>query len=101
MRHILTSVVLIVLLFPTLALGETMDDLMIKDGLYYKKDAKVPFTGTMKEFRAVDPDDQPGVNGQLWKNINYKNGQQDSFWEHYYEGQLEKKGNYKNGQLIE
>ena len=45
-----------------------------KDGLYYKKYAKVPFTGTMKEFRAVDPDDQPRVNGQLWKNINCFHG---------------------------
>ena len=49
MRHILTSVVLVVLLFPALALGETMDDLMIKDGLYYKNYYKilfgVPFTG--------------------------------------------------------
>ena len=49
MRHILTFVFLIVLLFPALALGETMDDLMTKDGLYYKNYYKffigVSFTG--------------------------------------------------------
>jgi hypothetical protein len=45
MRHILTSVALIVLLFPALALGETMDDLVKRDGLHYKKFTDVPFTG--------------------------------------------------------
>ena len=47
MRHILTSVVLLALLFPAVALGEevTMDDLVERDGLYYKKFTDVPFTG--------------------------------------------------------
>ena len=47
MRHILTSVVLVVLLFPALAVWETvtMDDLVERDGLYYKKFTNVPFTG--------------------------------------------------------
>jgi antitoxin component YwqK of YwqJK toxin-antitoxin module len=69
-----------------------------KDGLYYKKYAKVPFTGTMKVFHAVDPDDQHRLNDQLWKNINYKNGKQEgryeSFW---FNGQLGFRGNIKNG----
>jgi hypothetical protein len=47
MRHILRSVVLVVLLFPALAMGAevTMDDLVITDGLHYKKLTDVPFTG--------------------------------------------------------
>ena len=47
MRHILTSVVLLVLLFPSLALGEGVkwDDLVITNGLYFKKFTNVPFTG--------------------------------------------------------
>ena len=47
MNHILTSVVFVVLLFPTLALGEevTMDDLVETNGLVYKKSTDVPFTG--------------------------------------------------------
>jgi len=36
MRRILTSVVLAVLLFPSIAYGVTMDDLVVRDGLYYK-----------------------------------------------------------------
>ena len=47
MRHILTSVVLIVLLFPALTLGETVkfEDLMVREGLFYKKFLDIPFTG--------------------------------------------------------
>ena len=47
MRQILTSVVLVVLLFPALVLGETIktEDLVKRDGRYYKKFATVPFTG--------------------------------------------------------
>jgi hypothetical protein len=47
MRHILASMVLVVLLFPALALGETVkgNDLVERDGLYYKKFTEVPFTG--------------------------------------------------------
>jgi hypothetical protein len=45
MRHILTSVVLLVLLFPSLALGETLGELVQREGLHYKKFTDVPFTG--------------------------------------------------------
>jgi|TARA_B100000315_G_scaffold119362_1_gene109345 hypothetical protein len=49
MKRILAPILLVVLLFPTLALGEevTMDDLVLrkKDGLYFKKFTDVPFDG--------------------------------------------------------
>ena len=47
MRHILTSVVLVVLLFPSLALGETVKwgDIVERGGVHYKKFTDVPFTG--------------------------------------------------------
>ena len=45
MRRILTSVVLVGLLFPSLALGEMYFDLVQRDGLHYKKFTDVPFTG--------------------------------------------------------
>jgi hypothetical protein len=50
MRHTLTSVVLLVLLFPSFALGEMMDDLVLRDGLYYKKFSLVPFTGKITGY---------------------------------------------------
>ena len=82
MRHILTSVVLLVLLFPALALGETMDDLVERDGLHYKKFSTVPFTGK--------------ITGQY--QGSFRNGKKDDLWVRYYDdGQLFWKGTYKNG----
>ena len=107
MRHILTSVVLIVLLFPTLALGETMDDLVYRDDLYYKKFTVVPFTGNITgkteqgAFRNGKKDG-PWVyyhdNGRLSYKGNYKDGNQDGPWVYYHSnGQLWHKGTYKDG----
>ena len=47
MRYILASAVLVVLLLSTLALGKTVhwDDLVMRDGLDYRKLTDVPFTG--------------------------------------------------------
>ena len=111
MRHILTSGVLVVLLFPALALGETMDDLMIKDGLYYKNFYKifigVPFTGkvTGKEQGSFRNGKKDGLwvyyhdNGQLWKSGTFTDGKEDGPWVHYEEdGQLLMKGTYKDGE---
>jgi hypothetical protein len=67
MRHILTSLVFVVLLFPALALGEEVAfyDLIKNDsnGLYYKKFTDVPFTekvtgseqGKMKKGKEEGP----------------------------------------------
>jgi hypothetical protein len=106
MRHILTSVVLLVVLFPALAFGETMDDLVITDGLHYKKFTTVPFTGEVTGKRQGSikdgKKDGPWVhyydNGQLcWKGT-YKDGKRDGPWVEYYDnGQLWLKGTYKDG----
>jgi len=47
MNRILAPILLVVLLFPALASGETIkaEDLVKRDGRYYKKFATVPFTG--------------------------------------------------------
>jgi len=116
-RHILTSVVLLVLLFPALAMGgevrdsepyrlPTMDDLVITDGLHYKKFTDVPFTGEVTGKRQGSikdgKKDGPWVhyydNGQLcWKGT-YKDGKRDGPWVEYYDnGQLWLKGTYKDG----
>jgi len=110
MRQILTSMVLVVLMFPALALGETVtfEDLVITDGLYYKKFSDVPFTGkvtgkTQGSFRKgkkhgplVDYHD----NGQLWIKGTYKNGKMDGPWVRYYDnGQLFSQGTYKDGKM--
>jgi len=86
MKRILAPILLVVLLFPSLALGGevTMDDLVWResDGLYYKKFTDVPFDGE--------------VTGQ-WQG-SFRDGKEDGPWVIYYSnGLLEKKGTYKNG----
>ena len=108
MRHILTSVVLIILLFPSLALGETVksEDLVQRKGLYYKKSSDVPFTGkvTGKEQGSVKDGKEHGPwvhyhkNGQLYSKGTFKDGKSDGPWVGYYpDGQLFWKGTFKDG----
>ena len=71
-----------------------------KDGLYYKKYAKVPFTGSMKIFRKVYPNGQSRVNSQTWKNINYKKGKPEGLYESFWlNGNLHFRGNTKKGKF--
>jgi len=51
MKRILTSLVLVVFLFPSLALGGevTLDDLVERNGLHYQKFTDVPFDGEVTE----------------------------------------------------
>ena len=85
MKRILAPILLMVLLFPSLALGEevTMEDLVIRDGLHYKKFTDVPFSGK--------------TTGQ--KQRTFKDGVLDGPWVYYYSsGRLFVKGDYKNGE---
>ena len=107
MRHILTSLVLGVLLFPSLALGETVkwDDLVERESLHYKKFTDVPFTGKvtgtgqgkLENGERVGPWVNYHNNGQLYYKGTYKNGKRDGPWVRYHDnGQLYYKGTYKN-----
>ena len=111
MRHILASVVLVVFQLPSLASGETMEDLVYRDGLYYKKFTNVPFTGkTTGEMQGTfrnGEKDGPWVeyhdNGQLSWKATYKNGELDGPWEGYHkDGTVDEKwtGTFKNGVKI-
>ena len=108
MKHILTSVVFVVLLFPALALGEevTFADLVERDGLYYKKVTEVPFTGKVtglqqgrfKNGVMEGPWVSYHENGQLLSEGAFKNGKYEGPWVFYHNnGQLEMKGDFKNG----
>ena len=128
MKRILASLVLMVLLFPALALGETMDDLVEQDGLFYKKfnpvkrsilllirqpgHHAVPFTGniTGKEQGTIRNGKKEGPwvryhdNGQLFWEGTYKDGKLDGPWVYYHENGTvddERTGTYKNGVKVE
>ena len=73
-----------VFLFPSLALGQavTMDDLVITNGLFYKKFINVPFTGEVTGL-------EQGA---------FKDGKREGPWVFYYDnGQLSLEGTYKDG----
>jgi len=108
---ILSLILTVTFLFPALASGVTMDDLVKRDGLYYEKFSRVPFSGkaTGRERKwllegAFKDGKKQGLwigrykNGQLLSSITYKNGKRHGPWSTYHEnGQLGSKGTYKNG----
>jgi len=112
MRHILTSVVLLVLLFPALAMGGevtwvTRDDLVVTDGLHYKKFTDVPFTGkvtgksqgSIKDGKQTGPWVRYRADGQLWSKGTFKDGKEDGPWVSYWDnGRIHEKGTYKDGE---
>ena len=60
-----------------------MDDLVEREGIYYKKFTDVPFTGKV---------DEGLVRG------SFKDGKREGYWVTYQENwQLGSKGHYKNG----
>ena len=88
MRHILTSVFLIVLLFPALALGGEvkLEDLVITNGLYFKKFTNIPFTGKVTEGKE---------QGRL------KDGKRVGVWVEYNkDGRVSTETTYENGKEI-
>ena len=90
-------------------------DLIERDGLFYKKFTDVPFSGEtgeslfkngkeiihgkggyknrLKEGSWVEYYD----NGQLWRKGDYKNGKREGYWVTYWSnGQLYYQGDFKN-----
>jgi antitoxin component YwqK of YwqJK toxin-antitoxin module len=83
-------------------MNETIDDLVEREGIFYKKFSDVPFTGEEKgEFQIVQKEDARvsyHENGQLLEKGTRKNGKKEGPWVRYYDtGKLSFKGNYKDG----
>ena len=113
MKRILASLVLMVLLFPGFVLGETMMDLVGRDGLFYKEFTDVPFTGnitgktrgTIRNGKKNGPWVYNWKNGQfywnkgqLWKKGTYRDGKEEGSWVYNWNnGQLFCKGTYRDG----
>ena len=111
MRRILTSVVLLVLLFPSLGLSEKLYDLVGREGVYYKRFTDVPFTGKvtglsqgkLKNGKKVGPWVSYHKNGQLYSKGTYKDGKRDGPWVSYHEdGTVDEKhtGTFKDGKKV-
>ena len=100
---IIPLVLLSLMSFPSW--GLSMDDLVIRAGLYFKKFTTTPFTGEIegldqgkfKDGKKEGSWEYYFENGQLWKKGNYKNGKKEGLWvRHLSNGQLISKGAYKN-----
>ena len=86
----------------------SIDDLVIRAGLYYEKFTATPFTGELDEGLqrgSIKNGKKEGSwesyydNGQLDFKGDYKNGEMDGSFEGYFTtGQLHIKGNFKNGE---
>ena len=99
---------LLILLFPSLALMDTVNfnDLIFRNGVHYKKFTEVPFTGKvtgleqgkMKDGKKDGPWVMYFDSGQLEYKGTYNNGKKEGPWVSYWDnGQLLSKGTYKNG----
>tara|TARA_B110000259_G_scaffold12566_1_gene13387 strand:+ start:153 stop:464 length:312 start_codon:yes stop_codon:yes gene_type:complete len=96
-KTLITFFTLLFCLTSSVGWSETMDDLVERDGVHYKKFTQVPFTGK------VDGQENSSWgsywdNGQLNYKGNYNNGKREGSYELYYRnGQLNKKMKWKYG----
>ena len=96
--------ILLSLSFPSF--GETMDDLVEREDIYYKKFSDVPFTGNVEGKKQGSFEDglEEGLwssywnNGQLTSQGNYKGRLMEGPWIAYWRNdQMRDKGNRKDG----
>ena len=103
----LTLLTCLIFLSPSVVMGESLRDLVERDGLYYQKFTDVPYNGkvtgdkqgTLKNGKKAGVWVTYSSNGQLYSKGNFKNGKEEGTWVFYYDGQLSFKQNYKNGKL--
>jgi antitoxin component YwqK of YwqJK toxin-antitoxin module len=109
MKHLLNLLTCLFLLSPNLALSETIDDLVSRKGLYYKKFTDFPFTGKvtgrvqgyLKNGEWHGPYVSYYESGQPRIKITIVNGKNHGpYVEYLKNGQLLKQFQYKNGKRI-
>ncbi len=73
----------------------SMDDLVKRNGLYFKKFTAIPFSGEISGLH-----NGKFYSGQLKIKVSYKNGKPHGPYEEYFDnGNSEWQGAYKDGQL--
>lgn len=106
MKHLLAPILLLTLLFPSLAYGLEFKDLVERDGIYYEKFTDVPFTGEVKGISqgAFKDGKKNGSwiiyydNGQLLSKGEFLFGMKEGLWTYYYsDGKLWQTEFVKNG----
>ncbi|OUT79433.1 MAG: hypothetical protein CBB82_01185 [Betaproteobacteria bacterium TMED22] len=95
------------LLVPTYSWSESMENLVLRDGLFYQRSSSTPYTGELDDKRSqgsIVNGRQVGAwiaywkNGQISSRGNYKNGEQNGSWLYYYDnGSLWSEESWKKG----
>ena len=105
MKTLFLLPILLLSLLSTSCWGVDSDDLVVRDGLYYKKFTDTPFTGKVSgnEQGKMKNGKKEGAwvtyhpNGQLELKGSYKNGEYEGDWVSYWDtGQIKDKSNWKN-----
>jgi len=105
MKTLFLLPILLLSLLSTSCWGVDSDDLVVRDGLYYKKFSDTPFTG--KVSGQAQGSFKNGVmdgewffywsNGQLQEKGSFKNAKKEGEWVSYWDtGQIKDKSNWKN-----
>jgi antitoxin component YwqK of YwqJK toxin-antitoxin module len=110
MRVVLTALVLVMLgCSPSLALGEAvnMEDLVNRDGRFFKQHTRTPFTGEVRGRGFVRDGKREGAwiffddNGQRLSEGAYEGGREAGIWVFFHaNGQLESRGAYEDGKPV-
>ena len=107
LKTLILTLTLSLLALPSWGADLTMDDLVKRNDLYYKKFSNEPFTGKVsgqengkfKSGKRVGEWEFYYDSGQLEYIGKYKDGKEDGEWEGYWDnGQLSSVRNYKDGE---
>jgi antitoxin component YwqK of YwqJK toxin-antitoxin module len=85
MKRFLAPILLVILLFPSLALGLEIDDLVERNGPWveYQDNGQLSEKGTYKDGRRNGPWVHYWTTGGLWIEENYKDGERDGLFVEY------------------
>ncbi len=105
-KTLITFFTIIFCLTSSAVWSKTLDDLIYRDKIYYKKFTEVIFSGEVRSIEQglIKNGKREGFwvnyhsNGELKSKGEFKNGKKEGPWvKHYNNKQLKSKGNFKNG----
>jgi len=109
MRYLCQLIILTLLIFPISSWAVTLDELVTRDGIHFKKFSDLPYTGEVTgTYQGQFLDGKRHgkwliyyESGQLVFEINYDRGTRDGLYrQSFTNGILAIKGLYKNGEWV-
>ncbi|MEK9947147.1 MAG: hypothetical protein VW999_14315 [Alphaproteobacteria bacterium] len=106
LKSTLLALCLMTVTLPAAAQGELvfMNELVVRDGLFFKAHTRVPFTGTVRGRGQIVDGLREGAwiffddNGQRLSEGTFTDGKENGPWVFFHpNGQMASKGGFKNG----